>query len=91
VGSKAHPVSHPKIPVALSGGEGIKLPEREANHSPVPSVEVKKVWNYTSIPPYVFIARCLIKQRSLLSTATSNNDFAISKFFMMMLAALTFY
>jgi hypothetical protein len=40
----------------------IKRPEREANHSPPLSAEVKNVWSYNSIlPHYVFTARCLIK------------------------------
>jgi hypothetical protein len=30
---------------------GLKLPEREADHSPPSSVEVKNAWSYTSIPP----------------------------------------
>jgi hypothetical protein len=35
---------------------GVKLPEREADHSPPTSVEVKKMWIYTATPPYVFMA-----------------------------------
>jgi hypothetical protein len=30
--------------------------EREADHSPPASAEVKKMWIYTSIPPYTFMA-----------------------------------
>jgi hypothetical protein len=33
---------------------------REAHHSPPTSAEVKKRWICTSIPPYVFMAWCLI-------------------------------
>jgi hypothetical protein len=29
---------------------------READHSPPINAEVKKMWIYTSIPPYVFMA-----------------------------------
>jgi hypothetical protein len=39
----------------------IKRPEREVGHSPASSAEVKNAWRYTSIPPYVFTAWCLIK------------------------------
>jgi len=37
---------------------GIKRPELEA--------EVKNEWIYTSIPPYTFIAWCLVKYRTHL-------------------------
>jgi hypothetical protein len=42
------------IPGAIS--PGVKLPGREADHSPPASAEVKKMWIYTSTPPYAFIA-----------------------------------
>jgi hypothetical protein len=42
------------VPVALS--LGVKRLEREADHSPPTSAEVKKKWIYTSILPYVLIA-----------------------------------
>jgi hypothetical protein len=35
---------------------GVKQQEREADHSPPTSAEVKKIWFYTSILPYVFMA-----------------------------------
>jgi hypothetical protein len=38
----------------------LKRPGREAGHSPPTSAEVKKMWTYTSTPPYVFMARCLV-------------------------------
>jgi hypothetical protein len=47
-----HPIQW--IPGALS--PGVKLQEREADHSPPASAEVKKMWFYTSTPPYVFMA-----------------------------------
>jgi hypothetical protein len=34
---------------------GVKLLEREADYSPPASAEVKKMWIYTSIPPYAFM------------------------------------
>jgi hypothetical protein len=34
---------------------GVKRQEREADSSP-PSAEVKKMWIYTSTPPYAFMA-----------------------------------
>jgi hypothetical protein len=38
-------------------------PGYEANYSPSSVGEVKNVWNYTSIPPYVIIAWCIIKHK----------------------------
>jgi hypothetical protein len=35
---------------------GVKRQEREADHSPPTSAEVKKMWIDTSTPPYVFMA-----------------------------------
>jgi hypothetical protein len=36
---------------------------READHSPPSSADVKNAWRYTSIPPYVSMEWCLIKDR----------------------------
>jgi hypothetical protein len=33
---------------------GVQRPEREADHSPTSSAEVKNVWSYTFIPPIRF-------------------------------------
>jgi hypothetical protein len=35
---------------------GVKRPGREADHLPPASTEVKKMWIYTSTPPYAFMA-----------------------------------
>jgi hypothetical protein len=35
---------------------GVKRPRREGDHSPPPSIEVKKIWIYTSTSPYAFMA-----------------------------------
>jgi hypothetical protein len=35
---------------------GVKLLGHEADHSPPNSAEVKKIWIYTSTPPYAFKA-----------------------------------
>jgi hypothetical protein len=35
---------------------GVKQPEREGDHSPLASAEVKKMWIYTSTAPYAFMA-----------------------------------
>jgi hypothetical protein len=34
---------------------GVKRPRSEADHSPPASAEVKKMWIYTSTPPYAFM------------------------------------
>jgi hypothetical protein len=55
--------------VSRGGGvlsPGIKRPERETNHTPPFSVEIKNAWSYTSIPPYAFTAWSLIKQEIYL-------------------------
>jgi hypothetical protein len=51
-GSGVHPTSYPT--------PAVKWPGHEPKHSPPASVEVKKVWIYTSTPPYAFMAQCLI-------------------------------
>jgi hypothetical protein len=43
------------VPGALS--PGVKRPGREADHSPPTSAEVKKMWIYTSTPPYTFMVQ----------------------------------
>jgi hypothetical protein len=51
------PIQHPIqwVPRALS--LGVKRPGLEADHSPQSSAEVKKMWIYTSTPPYVSMAQ----------------------------------
>jgi hypothetical protein len=49
------------VPGALS--LGVKRPEREADHLPPSSAEVKNAWSYASTPQYVFMAWCLVKHR----------------------------
>jgi hypothetical protein len=53
-GSGVHPTSYKMG----TGGSfpGVKQQGREADHSPPTSAEVKKIWIYTSTPPYVFMA-----------------------------------
>jgi hypothetical protein len=41
--------------VAGAFSPGIKRPGREADHSPTTSAEVKKIWIYTSTPPYALM------------------------------------
>jgi hypothetical protein len=41
------------VPGALS--TGVKQLGREVDHSPPTSAEVKKMWIYTSTPPYAFM------------------------------------
>jgi hypothetical protein len=53
--------TQPPIQKVLGGvSPGVKRQGREADNSPSTSVEVKKTWIYTSTPPYVFMAYCLI-------------------------------
>jgi hypothetical protein len=46
------------VPGALS--PEVKRQGREADHSTPASAEVRKMWIYTSTPPYAFMAYCLI-------------------------------
>jgi hypothetical protein len=50
---------------------GIKRPEREADHSPPSSAEVKNTWSYTSTPQYVFVAWCLVGHRDNFTSGYS--------------------
>jgi hypothetical protein len=54
-GSGVHPTSYP---MGIGGGSfpGVKQQGREPDHSPPATAEVKKMWIYTSIPPYAFMA-----------------------------------
>jgi hypothetical protein len=38
----------------------VKRQECEADHLPLTSAKVKKIWIYTSTPQYAFMAWCLI-------------------------------
>jgi hypothetical protein len=40
---------------------GVKQQGCEADHSHLCSAKVKSVWNYTSTPPHIFMAWCLVK------------------------------
>jgi hypothetical protein len=55
LGSTQSPIKW--VPGALL--PGIKQPVREADHLPSASAEVKKMWIYTSTPPYAFIVTTL--------------------------------
>jgi hypothetical protein len=51
--------TEPPIQWVPGGGAislGVKRPGREADHSPPASAEVKKMWIYTTTPPYAFMA-----------------------------------
>jgi len=41
----------------------VKRPEREADHSPPSTAQVKTAWMYTSTPPYVFMPWYFVKHR----------------------------
>jgi hypothetical protein len=43
------------IAIIKTGLEEIMRQGRETDHSPPTSAEVKKMWIYTSTPPYVFM------------------------------------
>jgi hypothetical protein len=46
----------------------VKQPGHKADHSHPSSAKVKKDWSYTSIPPYILMAWCLIKHRDNFTT-----------------------
>jgi hypothetical protein len=41
----------------------VKRPGHEADHSPPPKIEVRKVWSYVCVFLYIFMARRVIKDR----------------------------
>jgi hypothetical protein len=43
----------------------------EADHSAPSSVDVKNAWNYTSLPPYIFMPLCLANYRTSLVLSVS--------------------
>jgi hypothetical protein len=52
-------LGHTESPIQWIPGAlfpGVKRQEREADHSSPTSAEVKKIWIYTSTPPYAFMA-----------------------------------
>jgi hypothetical protein len=53
-GSGVHPSSYTMG--TGSSFPGVKRPEREADHSPPTSAEVKKMWIYTTTPLYALMA-----------------------------------
>jgi len=48
----------------------IKRPDRQADHSPPSSAEIKNAWSYNSTDPYVFLAWCLVKYRPVAQTTS---------------------
>jgi hypothetical protein len=50
------PVSSPAVPTPAPGREAYHWP-------PQSSAEVNNAWSYTSWPPYVFMAWCLVQHR----------------------------
>jgi len=74
-GSGAQPASCPV------GTEGSFTVDKAARHSRSSSAEVKNVWSYTSILPYVFMARWLIKRTGDLFTVRLCNQTPISHVF----------
>jgi hypothetical protein len=53
--------THPVYREARS--PGVKLPGCEVDHSPPSIAEFKNTWSYNAIPPYVFMAWCLVNYR----------------------------
>jgi hypothetical protein len=49
------PTQPPIIWVLGALSPGVKRPGREVDYSPPASAKVKKMWLYTSTPPYVFM------------------------------------
>jgi hypothetical protein len=73
-GSGAHPAPYPM-------GTGVKWPGREAGRSPPTSDEVKKIWVYTSVPPYAFIASAMTTLAFMWMEAVENRYGALSQNF----------
>jgi hypothetical protein len=50
---------------------GVKRLEREADHSPPSSIEVKNAWSSPPLPQYVFTAWCLVRHGNSFTFAFS--------------------
>jgi hypothetical protein len=61
--SLRHRVQIPIKRVSRVLSPGVKRPGCEADHSLPSRTEVKNASGCTSIPPYVFMARCFVKHR----------------------------
>jgi hypothetical protein len=59
IGYGAHPASCRMGTGALS--LWVQRPEREADHPPLSSAEVKDTWRYASTPPYIFMLWPLVE------------------------------
>jgi hypothetical protein len=57
------PTQPPIQQVKESLSPGVNRPEREADHLPPFSAEIKNAWNYTFTPQYIFISWCLTKKQ----------------------------
>jgi len=72
--------------IMVSLSPEVKRPRREADHSLPFNAEVKNAWNYSSSPPYAFIARYVSKNRDTLpfimlnGVITHINSFTGKKF-----------
>jgi hypothetical protein len=54
------PIQPPIQWVPRAPSSGVERPGHEADHSLPTSAQVKNMWIYICIPPYVFMAQCLI-------------------------------
>jgi hypothetical protein len=75
------PLGTTQIPIQWIPGHslpGNKASRAQADHLHPSGAEVKNAWSYTSIPPYVFMAWCLVKYRSdftlILQECTISSD-----------------
>jgi hypothetical protein len=57
--------AHPALDLMCTGGSfpEVKWHGRETDHSHPSSAEVKNAMSYTSTPPYVFMAWCMVTHR----------------------------
>jgi hypothetical protein len=75
IGFGFHPDSYQWVPGALS--LEVKRPEREADHPPPSSAEVKNAWIYTSTPQYTFMAWCPVKKSTGTTLSLSFIDYLL--------------
>jgi hypothetical protein len=65
---KRYPLSTASTPAPTPIQTKVKHPERQANHPPPPSAEVKNAENYNFTRPYFFMEQCLSTRTLLPST-----------------------
>jgi hypothetical protein len=58
---------------------GVNRPGREAGYSVPSSAKIKNSWSYTSTPPYVFMAWCLVNHEDNFTFTSNFSSYSITR------------